>query len=144
MAIPLFFVAFGAMAQNTPKENIQLFFEAMHRKDTAAMRALTYGKIELKSIGKDKTGSFQITSEGFGEFLKSLASIPENVHFEEKIHAFEIKIDGNMAHVWTPYSFFVNEKLSHCGTNSFQLYKKDGNWKIISIIDTRRKENCGE
>ena len=42
----------------------------------------------------------------------------------------------------TPYKFYVGEKFSHCGVNSFQLVKIRGEWKIQYIIDTRRRQNC--
>lgn len=142
MIFSLFFLALGVNAQQSPEENIRLFFEALHKKDTASLRELTYGEVKLKSIEKDKSGTFQVTSTDFEDFLKSIGSVPENVVFEEKIHAYETKIDGKMAHVWTPYSFFVNEKLSHCGANSFQLFKNEEKWKIISILDTRRDQAC--
>ncbi|HOD10564.1 MAG TPA: nuclear transport factor 2 family protein, partial [Flavobacterium sp.] len=41
--------------------------------------------------------------------------------------------------VWTPYEFYVNEKLSHSGVNAFTLFKENEKWKIIHLIDTRRK-----
>jgi hypothetical protein len=44
-----------------------------------------------------------------------------------------------MAHAWTPYEFYINGKLSHKGVNAFTLYKDDGQWKIVHLIDTRRK-----
>ena len=47
-----------------------------------------------------------------------------------------------MANAWAPYEFYINSEFSHCGINSFQLIKIEGNWKIIYIIDTRRKDNC--
>ncbi len=126
-----------------PKQTVELFFEAMHRQDTATMRSLTFGNITLRSIGKNEIGETKITSESFDEFLKTLANLPETTTIQEKILLYEVKIDGEMAHVWTPYSFFVNGKLTHCGANSFQLFKEKGNWKIISIMDSRRK-NCNK
>ena len=47
-----------------------------------------------------------------------------------------------MAHVWVPYKFYLNGMLSHCGANSIQLIKEEEGWKIISLLDTRRKNNC--
>ncbi len=47
-----------------------------------------------------------------------------------------------MANAWTPYEFWYNGNFSHCGVNSFQLIKKDEKWKIIYLVDTRRKEGC--
>jgi hypothetical protein len=45
-----------------------------------------------------------------------------------------------MANVWTPYEFYINEKLSHIGVNSFTLLLENNIWKIVHIIDTRRKK----
>ena len=35
---------------------------------------------------------------------------------------------------------YVNDKLSHIGTNSFTLLLENNIWKIVHIIDTRRKK----
>ena len=61
---------------------------------------------------------------------------------EERITFSSIHIDGNLASVWTPYQFYFQGKFSHCGVNSFQMVKENGEWKIQYIIDTRRKDNC--
>ena len=53
----------------------------------------------------------------------------------------KIEVDGNLAHVWTPYEFYVNGNLSHKGVNSFTLFKESLDWQIIHLIDTRRRKN---
>ena len=78
----------------------------------------------------------------FSDFLKSISSIPKDISFKEELLDYQISIDGSMANVWTPYKFYFNDSLSHCGVNSFQLVKINGKWQIIYIIDTRRKEKC--
>lgn len=60
----------------------------------------------------------------------------------EKLLYFDINIDGNLASAWTPYEFYVNGSFSHCGSNSFQLFKNNGNWEIIFLVDTRRRQGC--
>ena len=37
-------------------------------------------------------------------------------------------------------SFGLMDNFSHCGVNSFQLFNDNGQWKIIYLIDTRRKK----
>lgn len=61
---------------------------------------------------------------------------------DEHILSTQIKIDGNVAHAWTPYKFYIEGKISHCGVNSFQLLHTKEGWKIIHIIDTRRNDGC--
>ena len=83
-------------------------------------------------------------TEDFSKFLKSIVSIPDTVNFQEKILSFSIQVDGAMANAWTPYEFWYNDAFSHCGVNSFQLFKDGADWKIIYLIDTRRKKGCKE
>ncbi|HUH33176.1 MAG TPA: hypothetical protein VLZ28_04430, partial [Daejeonella sp.] len=56
----------------------------------------------------------------------------------------QVLIDDNLASVWTSYQFYIGDKFSHCGVNSFQLVKGKEGWKIVYLIDTRRKENCND
>jgi hypothetical protein len=53
--------------------------------------------------------------------------------------SYAIQVDESMGHVWTPYEFYVNGKSSHKGVNAFTLFKKDNTWKIVRLVDTRRK-----
>jgi hypothetical protein len=40
------------------------------------------------------------------------------------------------------YVFYVGDRFSHCGVDSFQLVRISAGWRIIQIADTRRKEGC--
>ncbi len=55
----------------------------------------------------------------------------------------EVRVDGPLAAAWVPYAFYLGDRLSHCGTNAFQLAKLGGAWKILQITDTRRTD-CGD
>ncbi len=57
---------------------------------------------------------------------------------EEQLLDYKVSIDGNLAHVWTPY--FLNGSFSHCGANAFTLAKTSSGWKIVHLIDSRRRE----
>ena len=96
----------------------------------------------LQSIAENVKGT-QLSNEKPQAFFKSIASIPAELNFQEKIMSYSIQVDGSMAHAWTPYEFYVNGKVSHKGVNAFTLFKKDSpqtsEWKIIHLIDTRRK-----
>ena len=62
--------------------------------------------------------------------------------YDEKIWSYDIRIDGLLATAWTDYTFYLGEKLLHCGVNAFQLFKSDEGWKVIHITDTRSREGC--
>ena len=133
----------NASEEATVKRTIETFFEGFHAQDTLKMISVMGEDPIMQSIGRLKPeGEVELHSEEFNNFLRSMATIPEEMKFEEKIHSYEIKVDENMANAWIPYSLYINDKLSHCGVNNFQLFKKDGEWKIIYLVDTRRREGC--
>ncbi|WP_408611582.1 nuclear transport factor 2 family protein [Flavobacterium panici] len=96
-------------------------------------------KMILQSISESSVKGNKLSNESAAEFYKSIATIPSTMKFQEKILSYNIQIDGTMAHVWTPYEFYLNDKLSHTGVNTFTLFKEKDSWKIIYLIDTRRK-----
>ena len=124
------------------KKTIEAFFEAFHQQDSIALKKTVSKDIVLQTIGKDDNGREVVRTDKFNHFLKSIVSIPATTKFEEKIISYNIQIDGAMANAWTNYEFWVNDSFSHCGVNSFQLFNDQGAWKIIYLIDTRRKEGC--
>ncbi len=126
------------------KNTVVKFFDAFHKQDSVAINALVSKDITLQSIGKNREGVTQLNTQEFSAFLKSIVSIPKDQKFEEKLLDFKIQIDGDMANAWTPYEFWFNDKFSHCGVNSFQLAKLEGTWKIIYLVDTRRREGCNQ
>ena len=120
------------------QQTIETFFEAFHQRDSIKLQSVCSKDLVLHSISESGNGT-KFSVEKASNFYKSIASIPLTMKFEEKILSYKIQIDGAMAHVWTPYEFYVNEKLSHSGVNSFQLFQENGVWKVVYILDTRRK-----
>ncbi len=145
IAICLFSVAGYSQSKdslNSPREFVQDFFKAFHAQDTVKLKSFAAEGMKLQSVSLDTEGNTKITSEDFSQFIKSIASIPADASFEEKLHAFRIEQNGLLATVTTPYSFYYNGNFSHCGVNSFQLVCFSGEWKIVYLIDTRTKEDC--
>ena len=139
-------LGFNVKAQQSEIDNVKSkiveFFDAFHKQDTVALKSMVTDKVILQSISTNKEGKTILKEDDFNEFVKSIASIPKDKKFEEKLLDFNIQVDGHMANAWTPYEFWYEEKFSHCGVNSFQLIKDDGEWKIIYLVDTRRQEGC--
>lgn len=128
-----------SQAQNQEiKKVVETFFDGFHSKDSTKIKSVCDGKMILQSISESSKGNV-LSHESANQFYKSIASISADLIFHEKIIDYTIQIDGTMAHAWTPYEFYVNGKLSHKGVNAFTLFKEKEDWKIIYIIDTRRK-----
>ena len=136
--IVLFTSAYSQAQNQEIQKVVENFFEAFHAKDTLKLQSLCDDTMILQSISENAKGT-KLSNERPQAFFKSIASIPAEVKFQEKILSYAIQVDGSMAHAWTPYEFYVNDKLSHKGVNAFTLFKKDNSWKIIHLIDTRRK-----
>ncbi|RKS50664.1 hypothetical protein BC962_2437 [Gillisia mitskevichiae] len=148
LSVLLFFIGIVSYSQQTidevsVKTSIEDFFIAFHKQDTTALRFMVHPTIQMQSISIKEDTEPKLITEEYGNFLKAIYAIPKTTKFEEKIHSYKIQVDGPMANVSTPYSFFVNGELSHCGVNTFQLFKEKGSWKIVYIIDTRTKKGCG-
>ena len=123
------------------QKTIETFFEGFHQQDSIKIGSVCDPRMRLQSVSEQRSVN-KLTTDTYSEFIQSIIAIPETVLFEETIVSYDIKIDGAMAHVWTPYEFYINGKLSHRGVNSFQLFRENESsdtWKIIYIVDTRRK-----
>ena len=121
------------------KQSISVFFEGLQSADTLKIQSVCHKEMKLQSI-MEKNSIGNLSFETNEEFYKSIASIPKNLKIEERILDYKIQIDNSMAQVWTPYEFYIDGKLSHIGTNSFTLLLENNIWKIVHIIDTRRKK----
>lgn len=128
--------------EQTPEKMVQEFFEAFHKQDTIALKNYALEETRLQSVSIDEEGNTEIKTDDYSAFLKGIASIPADATFEERIHEYRVEENGMLATVTTPYTLYFNDKLYHCGVNSFELVKFRDQWKIAYLIDTRTKENC--
>ena len=120
------------------KQIVVTFFKGFHAKDSTIIKSVCAENMILQSIAESSKGS-QIKNQIPQDFYRSIATIPSTMLFEERVLEYSIQVDGAMADVWTPYEFYVNNKFSHKGVNAFTLFKDNGLWKIVYLIDTRRK-----
>lgn len=125
------------------KAVIMSLFDGMRAKNSEQI-ANAFSKDAIMQTIQNKPEGTVIGSNSVSDFAKSIGNVPSDRNLDERLTGWVINVDANMATAWTPYQFFVNDEFSHCGVNSFQLVKINGDWKIVYIIDTRRKEACVE
>lgn len=124
------------------KKVIETFFKGLHKGDSTIMNSTLHKDVKIQTTSTSREGKNILQTESREKLLNSVANKkPENVYLE-KLLSYTIKIDGNLASVWTPYEFYFNGNFSHCGANSFQLFNNSGNWEIIYLADMRRRDNC--
>lgn len=133
--------AHAQTAEDSIKAVINKMFTGMKNSDTALVKSCFSETAIMQTFGKDKEGKIIITTDSPSDFAKIIATIPAGAA-DEQIVFKDLKIDGPMAAVWTPFKLYFNGKFYSCGVNSFQLVKLNNEWKIQYILDTRRKNNC--
>ncbi len=147
LVLALFFLNLAASSQEKNEEIIvknviDTFFEGFHKGDSAIVSKTLHKNVKIQTTNTSKEGEKVLKDETRDQLLKAIASKQPTQKFFEKLLSYDIKIDGNLASVWTPYEFFYNDNFSHCGANSFQLFNNNLNWEIIFLVDMRRRDDC--
>ena len=131
---------FAQSEETAIKQAVNNLFTGMKSGDSTIARSAFASNCIMQTI-VNKNGTVSVRAEKVDEFLKFIGT-PHKEKFDERIVFTKILIDGPLAMVWTDYKFYIDDKFSHCGVNSFQLVKGEKGWQIVYLIDTRRKEGC--
>lgn len=127
--------------QDSVRAAVNLLFTAMKNADSAQLVSAFDDSAVLQTIVVDSNGRTTARSYPVTEFAQAIGRIPKGAA-DEQIHIEALKMDGPLAIVWAPYHFYYNGTLLHCGVDSFQLIRVNGVWKILYIVDTRKKGIC--
>jgi len=115
---------------------INNMFDAMREHDSKKFsQQFTTGAILERATKTNEIKQSDLT--------KFAQLIDKSTHYlDEQLFNISIHQSGNVASVWTPFAFYLDRKLSHCGINSFQLIKQSEQWKIRYLIDNAYQGNC--
>jgi hypothetical protein len=120
---------------------VQRLFAGMYAADAAMVKAALHQEVQLKTIALDKENKITITTGDLKAFLTAVGT-KRPQPLDEKLWNFDVRIDENLASVWSEYSLFFGDQFVHCGVDAFQLIKTESGWKIFQIADTRHKDFC--
>ena len=123
--------------EDSVKAVINKMFASMKGGDAKSLQECFADSAILQTI----TRAGKIRTEVVKEFITQISALPKD-SADERITFDMVKVDDALAIAWTPYQFYYAGKFSHCGVNSFQLVRINGNWRIQYLIDTRRRTNC--
>ncbi|MEE9385539.1 MAG: alkaline phosphatase [Nannocystaceae bacterium] len=112
-------------------------FEGVRVRNTAALHSMLHADARFIAVDGERV---RVTTRA--AFLRELAA-SSDVLLERAWHP-EVRVDGNIAAVWTPYDFHVGDAFSHCGMDSVQLLRRGGRWMIVSIVYTVHNKNARE
>ena len=119
---------------------VRRLFDGMRARDTAKMRAQLHPDARMASPST-RNGTVSVTVESPDGWLASVARSTGGL-LDERITSAVVKVDGALASVWASYTFYLGDRLSHCGVDAFLLVRLSEGWRIIDLADTRRRENC--
>jgi hypothetical protein len=116
-------------------------FKGMLARDSALAATIFWPGATLATVSVDKAGVPTVRRETVATYMKAIAS-PRTETWDERIWDPEVRVNGHLAQVWTPYGFFIDNKLHHCGVDAFHLIRTAQGWKIFHVADTRQTEGC--
>ncbi|MED5411193.1 MAG: nuclear transport factor 2 family protein [Pseudomonadota bacterium] len=121
-------------------ETVQKFFDSIEFRDKQLLESILVPNSLNISARELDDGEAQFNVMSYDEVVSALTRPGRNA--KERSWDETVLIQGNIAVVWTPYDFHVDGVFSHCGIDSFQLIKQDGQWLISNSSWTLETENC--
>ncbi|MCI0434946.1 MAG: cyanophycinase [Gemmatimonadetes bacterium] len=118
---------------------VQNLFDAMRAADTAAVRAAFHADARLLVPG-NAPDPLTLRNLSVSDFVRAIGA--SGVRLDERARDPEVRVDGNLASVWTYYDFYRGDTFSHCGIDAFHLARDAAGWKILQIAYTTRQDGC--
>lgn len=144
LSLPLL-VAAPAMAQSDDEAAVRAvvtrLFDGMRAGDGSVLAQVFTPDARLQTAALRRDGTPTLGSMAVDSFA-AMVSQPRDFVLDERIDAWDVRIDGPLAVVTVDYSFYAGPRFSHCGIDAFQLFKSAEGWKIFQLTDTRRTTGC--
>ncbi len=132
--------AITAVAQDDKQAAIGVvdrLFAGMKAKNAEQIRSVFSAEGQLVAIDKPRDGKGISTTRILsGEAFAKMISEAKGPDFIESMPSPEARIAGDLAIVTGRYTFYVGDKFSHCGTNTFNLVRTENGWKIANGAST--------
>ena len=118
---------------------VEQVFEGMRTADADMVRAVFAADARFAMLGsRDEPAAVRV--QGVDGWISAIAD--SGGRWDEQVYDLDVRVDGSMASVWAPYTFYLDGEISHCGINSIEMLHDAEGWKVTQISDTRRREGC--
>lgn len=115
-------------------EAARSLLDAISARDTALARAVSTPDMQMRSTAPAGAPTQDAPAMSLDEFLDILTR--PGPAFVERMWDPQVRIRGRIADVWTPYDFWADGELSHCGVDAFQLVRTEDGWRVASVVWT--------
>ncbi len=119
---------------------VEALFDGMRAKDADAMAELFADGARLVTTGEGQDGAPRIAVQEISGWLDAVRGA--EAYLDERIWDPVVQVSDRLATVWVKYALYVDERFSHCGVDAFSLVKSAAGWRVIQVVDTRRREDC--
>ena len=118
---------------------VNRLWEAMRTRDSVMARSVFDTSARMVRVA-EQNGVRSIRWNRVDGFISQIGTAgPPMI---ERMVKPEVRVDQNIASVWTWYDFTANDRLSHCGYDSIELARGADGWKIVYVSDTRTPAPC--
>ena len=119
-------------------------FEAVSSSNPDDWRALQLADgttLSFAPQGDGESDELQMRFSKNEDFIADLA--PNGREYVERWTGDPtVMIRGPIAVVWGEYEFWIDGEFSHCGVDSVDLVKLEGEWKLANIMWTVELDGC--
>ncbi len=119
-----------------PAETVQKLFDCMARHDAKEARELFIPGTNLTLVGADGKTTVIVLEK----WLERMSSSKQE--WKERMWDPTVLEHNSLAVVWASYDFHLDGKLTHCGIDTANLVKIDGDWKISGLYFTHETRGC--
>lgn len=144
--LTVIFIIFGSslFAQTAKTEDTKAaseipdrLFAAMKVKSFMDIKNIFMPEAQLVAVDKPRDGKGISKTRVFNaESFARIISEAKGGDFIEKMPDKKVSVDGDLAIVSGRYTFYVGEKFSHCGMNTFNLVRTETGWKVANGVST--------
>lgn len=118
---------------------VERMFEGMRTADSAVARSVFAPGARFASVDT-RTTPPSVRFDAVDGWIAAIAG--SNRRWDERLYDVVARVDAGIAHVWAPYTFYLDRAVRHCGVNTIELLKVGDAWKITQISDSRRSDGC--
>jgi hypothetical protein len=128
------------LGQKTPEpfQAVKTFFEVFHNRDLQGLKD-SFDATAVMQRAAMRNGKSVLFPQDVSLFIERVASRPNTPVWNESLGEPKVQQSANLATVWVPFKFYLDDTLSQCGVNQFTLFWNGEQWKIIHLIDTSEK-----
>ena len=127
-----------ASAEDDVRAVVTELFDAMRAADSSRVGSVFHADARLHTT-MQQGENVRLIEGSLTDFMTAVGT-PHDEMWDERVDEIHVRVDDGLASAWMDYAFYAGEQFSHCGVNAIQLVQTDDGWKMLNLIDTRRRE----